>query len=213
MNFLAKKLAHLLAKYANEAFSEDEIRYGIEISLGSLAQIILIMLVALLIGIWQEVSAIIITAVLYRRYSGGPHCSAYYRCTITSLLIFVALGCIAGLIPAFYLPTYMICLFLLSAIVIYIYVPVDNPVHLISNESIRKKYQRQSYIILLLLLLLAVIAYLIEQNLLVISILLGLLWQNFTLIPPGQAFIKQLDRLFDSIELLFKRKEGMKCSE
>lgn len=211
MNYLARKLAHLLAKYANEGYFEDEIRYGIEIAIGSLAQMILIVLVALILGIWKEVTAIIIAAAFYRRYSGGPHCSTYYRCTITSLLIFISLGFMAGVIPQSYLPIYIISLVLLSSLVIYFYVPVDNPANRITDELIIKKHKQQSFAILLLLLVMIVTGYLLNQKLLVISILLGLLWQNFTLLPPGHAFIDLWDRLFDRIELLFKREEGMKC--
>ena len=211
MNYLAKKLAHMLAKYANDSFFEDEIRYGIEIALGSLFQIALIVLLALLLGIWKEVLAIIITAVLYRRYSGGPHCNAYYRCTITSLVTFITLGFIAEYIPTDYLPVYIICLTVLSAFVIHDYVPVDNPINIITDESVRRKRQQQSYLVLLLLLAIIVVGYLIEQKILVISILLGLFWQNFTLIPLGHAFVHLWDKLFDGIEKLFKGEEVMKC--
>lgn len=213
MNYLAKKLAHLLAEHANDSIFEDEIRYGIEIAIGGLVQMIFIVLVALVLGIWKEVTAIIIAAALYRRYTGGPHCSAYYRCTVTSLIVFISLGFIAGFIPVLYLPVYIICLVLLSSCIIYFYVPVDNPVNRITDESIIKKYKQQSFALLLLMLAIMITGYLLKQNLLVISILLGLLWQNFTLTPPGHAFIDLWDKLFDRIELLLKREEVMKCSE
>lgn len=211
MNYLAKKLAHLLAKNANDGYFEDEIRYGIEIAIGALVQMIFIVLMALVLGIWKEVTAIIIAAALYRRYSGGPHCSTYYRCTITSLVIFISLGYMARFIPASYLPIYIICLVLLSLIVIYFYVPVDNPVNRITDVLIIKKHKQRSVAILLLLLVFIAAGYLLQQKLLVISILLGLLWQNYTLTPPGHAFIHLWDKLFDRIELLLKREEVMKC--
>lgn len=211
MNYLARELAHTLAKYANDSFYEDEIRYGIEIALGALLQILLIVLIAVLLGIGKPVLAIIITAVLYKRYSGGPHCNAYYRCTITSLINFIALGYLASFIPVNYLPMYTAGLALLTVFVIHIYVPVDNPINVIDDDSIRRKHKQKSYIVLLLLLVIIMIGYVMGQKLIIISILLGLLWQNFTLLPLGQKYIHLWDHLFDRIELLFKGEEVMKC--
>lgn len=210
MNYLAKKLAHMLFKYANGPFFEDEIRYGIEIALGALFQIVVILVVAQLLGVGQEVLAIIITAVLYRRYTGGPHCSTYYRCTITSLITFITLGFLTEYIPADYLPVYIICLAIGSVLVIKSYVPVDNPINVFTDE-LRKKKKQQSGLILLLLQVIIVIGYLLTQKLIVISILLGLLWQNFTLMPFGQTYVHLCDQLFDRIEELFKGEEVMKC--
>lgn len=42
MNLLARKLAHLLVENSDDTFFEDEIRYGLEIVLGALLQIVLI---------------------------------------------------------------------------------------------------------------------------------------------------------------------------
>ena len=204
MNLLAKKLAHLLVENTDDPFYEDEIRYGLEIVLGALLQIILIALAAMFLGIVKEVLAIVCTAALYRRYSGGPHCKTYYRCTITSLIIFIAMGFIVKYVPVYYLPVYITCLAICSALVIHFYVPVDNPINIITDQFIIKKRKQQSYLILLLFLLIMIGGYLLKQELLVIAVLLGLLWQNFTLLPWGQAFINLWDQLFERIEELLK---------
>ncbi len=209
MNYLAKKIAHLLIEYAKDSFYEDEIRYGLEIALGALLQIVIIVLAALGLGIGREVLALITAAGLYRRYSDGPHCQAYYRCTITSLISFIPLGLIAGYIPLHYLPAYIICLALISSVIIHNYVRFDPSIY---DKSIQIKRRSKSYGVVALVLLASTIsAYGLEQKLVAISLLLGLLWQNFTLLPMGHAYIHLWDLLFAKIEGLFRVKEVMKC--
>lgn len=211
MNQLAKKLAHLLVENADDVYFEDEIRYGLEIVLGALLQLVLITLAALLLGIVKEVLAMVCTAALYRRYSGGPHCKTYFRCTVTSLIIFITLGFFVKFVPVCYLPVYITCLAIFSVFVIHFYVPVDNPINIIDDELIIKKCKQRAYCILLLLLLIMMCGYFWHYDLLVTAVLLGLLWQNFTLLPWGQTFIGLWDQLLARIEEFPKRKEVMKC--
>ncbi|MDD3363465.1 MAG: accessory gene regulator B family protein [Syntrophomonas sp.] len=212
MNSLAKKLAHLLAENASHSVLEDEIRYGLEIALGGLLQAIIIMVVALLLGIGKEVLAIITTAALYRRYSGGPHCQAYYRCTITSLVSFVVLGYVSRYIPANYLSGYIIGLAIMSLYLIHYYVPVDNPINPITDESTKRKRKIKSYWILLLVLLAStVFGEIMDKKLVAIALLLGMFWQNFTLLPWGHTYVHLWDQFFEKTEKFLKGEEVMKC--
>lgn len=206
MNLLACKLAHLLAENANDSFYEDEIRYGLEIALGALFQLLIIALVALLLGIGKEVIAIAISAALYRRYSGGAHCQAYYRCTLTSLGNFILLGFISKYIPPLYWPSYMAVIAVLSIVVIHRYVPVDNPSCRITDEAIREKRRKKTYMIVLFVMVACVLSrYIHEGELYSIALLLGLLWQNFTLLPLGNRYICFLDQIFGKVEEILGR--------
>ena len=201
----------MLVENSDDTFFEDEIRYGLEIVLGALLQIVLIALVAMLLGIVKEVLVIVCTAALYRRSTGGPHCKTYVRCTVTSLLIFITLAFIIKFIPVNYLPIYITCLAIFSVLVIHLYVPVDNPINIISDESIIRKLKRQSYLVLLLFLLITITSYVLSLG--------NDYYYNpdrsalakFHLTSLGQAFIRSLDLLFERIEGLLKRKEVMKC--
>ena len=212
MNLLARKLAHILAENADDAFYEDEIRYGLEIVLGGLIQIVIIMAIALLLGMGEEVLAIITSTALFRRYSGGPHCQAYYRCTITSLITFIVLAYISSHIPTIYLPVYMAGVSILVILVIHYYVPVDNPINPITDESIKRKRKQKSFWVVVLVLLVTIItAYIMGKKLIAIALLLGLFYQNITLLPWGSAYIYLWDRFFDKLETKIKRKEAIKC--
>jgi len=204
VNLIARKLAHLLAENASDSFYEDEIRYGLEIALGGLFQLAIITFVALLLGIAKEVIAIAISTALYRRYSGGAHCQAFYRCTLTSMITFILLGYLSQYIPTSYWFLYIILTAILSIVVIHRYVPVDNPRNRITDEADKEKRRQKSYgFIFLILLASALTRYFYDKELYSIALLLGLLWQNFTLSPWGNNYICFLDNIFDKMEKIF----------
>ena len=212
MNQLATKIARLLCNNANGSFFEEEIRYGIEVTLGALFQIAIIIATALLLGLGQEVLATLSAAALYRRFSGGAHCQAYYRCTIVSLITYILLGYLSKYIPVYYLPGYIIFLMVFSVLIVHYRVPVDNPAKMITDESQKKRLKLKSFLVLLLLLAAIIITgYFIGQKLLAICLLLGLFWQNLTLLRLGHVYIDIWDRFFAGIEKLLVGKEVMKC--
>ena len=207
MNLIARKLAHLLAENAKDSFYEDEIRYGLEIALGALFQLVTIAIIALLLGIAKEVITIVISAALYRRYSGGAHCQAFYRCTLSSLVTFILLGYLSKYMPTAYWSFYIALTAILSVAVIHRYVPVDNPTNRITDEAVRGKRRQKSYgVVFLVLLASALTRYFYNGELYSTALLLGLLCQNFTLSPVGNNFICFLDHIFGKMEKILKRR-------
>ncbi len=207
MNLIARKLAHLLAKNTKDSFYEDEIRYGLEIALGALFQTTIIVLIAIILGIGKEVIAILVSAALYRRYSGGAHCQAFYRCTLTSLVTFILLGYFSKYIPTSSWSLYITLTAILSVAVIHRYVPVDNPRNRINDEAVREKRRQKSYgVVLLVLLASALTRYFYNGEPYSTALLLGILWQNFTLSPWGNNYICFLDHIFGKMEKIIKRR-------
>lgn len=212
MNQLAKKIACLISNNANDLFWEDEIRYGLEVALGALFQILIIISVALILGIGKEVLAALAAAAIYRRFSGGAHCQAYYRCTISSLVTYILLGYISKYIPVYYLPGYILFIMAFSILIVRYRVPVDNPSKMITDELQKKSLKRKSFLVLMLLFAAIIITgYFMGQKLLAICFLLGIFWQDLTLLRPGHVYIDIWDRFFASIERLWTGEEVMKC--
>ncbi|MGI5912690.1 MAG: accessory gene regulator ArgB-like protein [Syntrophomonadaceae bacterium] len=213
MQLLARKLSRFLAENANNSsYHEDEIRYGIEIFAGALLQILIILAIALLLGIGREVMAIMVSSVVYRRYTDGPHCQSYYRCTIVSIVNLILLGYISQYIPANFLPFYLIGLAIFSVLIIHYYVPANNHINPITDELIRKKRRQKSYGTVFFFLLFTIcISYIGGEKLVPIGLLLGLFWQNILLLPGGQSYINLWDQFFDKVEKLLKAKEVLKC--
>ena len=63
-----------------------------EIILGSIFKVSLLFLIAVFLGIISEVAVLLLVTGLLRTLSGGVHCSAYYRCLITSVITLTVLG-------------------------------------------------------------------------------------------------------------------------
>ncbi|MEA4925098.1 MAG: accessory gene regulator B family protein [Syntrophomonadaceae bacterium] len=207
MNLIAKRLAHLLAENAPDTFYEDEIRYGLEIYLGALFQLLLIILVAMLLGIAGEVAVVAMAAALYRRYSGGAHCQAFYRCTLTSLVAFNLFGLASNYLPLSYWSYYIILTGVCSAMIIRCYVPVDNPGLRITDEAIRAKRRQQSYGVILLVIMASILLQYIQgAEIFSVALLIGLMWQNFTLIPAGHKCTCFLDHIFGKMEKMTRER-------
>lgn len=213
MNLLARKLAHILAENARDSLHyEDEIRYGLEIFVGGLGQTIIIMGVALLLGLGKEVLAIMIPAAVFRRYSDGPHCQAYYRCTIASLVDFILLGYISRFIPYNHLLLYILSVTILTLLIIYYYVPAHNPLNPVTDATMKRVCKQKSFTVLILVIGAATIAgYSMGEKSVATALLLGLFWQNLALLPWGPACVRLWDRFFDKVEKIWKGKEVPKC--
>lgn len=207
MHSLAQRMAGFLAGNSTRPVHTDELRYGIEIVLGALLQILLVAIVAAVAGLLQETIAVMLTVLLYRRYTGGEHCEKYYRCTMSTLFTVLILGKAAALFPADYWGAGVGLILVLSLYLIDKVVPADNPVLRIDDPGQRRQMKIGAIAVLLAMLTFASILILgFQFNSLGIAILLGLFWQDLTLFRPGIVYIHAWDKLFVSLERLWERR-------
>lgn len=204
MKQFAQQLAHLLARNSQETICEDEIRYGIEVLLGSILQIALLLAIAFWLGLFYEAVGILMASALYRRYSGGAHCTAYYRCTLTSLITFLPLAYLTQfLLPYNNLLT--VCSAGLVVLTIaWLKAPVDNPTNPITDPMRRQVLRKKSFIMAVLLWFLA-ITLLFVYPLGGVAIMMGLLWQSITLTTPGHIYMSAWDNIFLHIEKTIRK--------
>lgn len=206
MNRLAQLLANTLSQYSVSSVNVDEVRYGIEIVLGAMVQILLVAIAAIIVGVCGETMLALLTAFVYRRYTGGIHCEKYYRCTITTIINFLLLGIIAIHIPIQYQWLYIVIVSCTSILLIKLAVPVDNPILVISDPLQRKIMKVGAFYVFIVMLVISTGLILLEKQSLGIAILLGLLWQDITLIKPGKIYINAWDRFFENLEQLVERR-------
>lgn len=204
---MAVRIAELLVENSDYQCNQDEIRYGLEVFLGAAVQLLIIISIAVLLGITKEVLAITVASMLLRKYSGGAHCHAYYRCTLCSIFIFMTLGFLVPLVSkvSFFLLLPLLALFTL--ITVLNNAPVDNPANPINDTDYRRRLKFKSLMIQIILLSIALIVNNIGYPQIAVSILLGITWQAFTLTAPGYLFINMWDRIFSYFETTFERKE------
>lgn len=207
MNSLAKRMAGFLADNSTRPVQADELRYGIEIVLGALLQIVLVGIAAAAADLFKETMTVLFTVFLYRRYTGGKHCEKYYRCTVSTLFTVLILGMAAALITVDYWWLETALVLLLSLYLIDKVAPVDNPALINDDPEQRRRMKMGATVILLILLAFSSVLVLKFQLPSVGSaILLGLFWQDLTLFRPGMLYIHAWDKLLGSLELLWERR-------
>lgn len=207
MHYLAQKLATSLAANSKQTVNEDVIRYGAEVILGAFVQLCIFLVIAYLCGLFYEMAGMLVASGLLRRYSGGAHCSKYYRCTLSGLVTYLLLACLLQYIDYNYYLFYLIT----TAVICYglacWLAPVDNPSKKIIDPIQRRSLRNKSYIVITILLLLSFILQHQDCQIVALSVLLGLLWQSFTLTPGGGYFITAWDRFLLGIEILVERRK------
>ncbi|WP_054695951.1 accessory gene regulator ArgB-like protein [Syntrophomonas palmitatica] len=209
MNTIARTIAHRLAAGATGRIDEEYIRYGLEVFLGAFFQISIILLLAWPLGIFRQTLAIVCAAALYRRFAGGAHCGAYYRCTIMGWFSFLGLSYICRFIDLTYYPYYFSITLLSCFLVIYLKAPVDTEEKPVSNPRHRSQLRIKSFLIVTAFLLLSLLAKANGLDLLAVGFLLGLLWQTFTMTPWGALYMHLWDRLLGGFTNQYVGKEGV----
>jgi accessory gene regulator B len=189
---------------SQETICEDEIRYGIEVLLGSILQAVLLLAIAFWLNLFYEAVGILMASALYRRYSGGAHCTAYYRCTLTSLITFLPLAYLAQFLLPYNNLLTVCSAGLIVLTIAWLKVPVDNPTNPITDPIRRQELRRKSLIMAVFLIILT-ITLLFVYPLGGVAIMMGLLWQSITLTIPGHIYISAWDTIFLHIEKIVRK--------
>jgi accessory gene regulator B len=151
-----------------------------------------------------EVAILLIVTGLIRTLSGGAHCSAYYRCLLTSVFIFTVLG---YSIKIYYTsitqlpPIILLGILVLSICLYWIYSPQAPTSKPFKDKKMELTFRRHTLLTVLILSITAIVLGTDRLTAWVISF--ALLWQSFTLTPAGYRFIGLCDIL-----LTFKKKGG-----
>lgn len=208
MHSLVARIAKWLVSKSEHPFNQEEIRYGTEIFLGTAVQIALILSTAFFLELFKETVFLFFSAAVYRRYSGGVHCGKYYRCTITSLVVFLFLAYLLRFIVLIsFFWVFSIALLVSIGAIIFL-VPVDDPKNPIVEQEKRERLKHRTAFILLGLFLMALsAANTLHDFNTAYAILIGVLWQSFTLTAWGQRTVSTLDQVFAYIEKIFIWKE------
>lgn len=185
-----------VAKKISRLDQAEFLAYGAEILLGSVIKLSILFFVAALLGIILEVTILLIVTGLVRTLSGGAHCSAYYRCLITSVIILTALGYTIKTIQPFIssLPTIVLCgITALSIYWYWCYAPQAPLNKSFKSRTMELTFRRYTLIVVVTL---SIISIILGMNSPIgWTMAFALLWQAFTLTPLGHRFIGSWDIL------------------
>ncbi len=194
------KTSNYIGKELNLSIDEiDVISYGIF----SFFQIFLAILLTFLIGFLFKVpfEALIISSTisLLRKSTGGVHANSPGRCILVSILVGISLGYISTILPVKFetMIIYTIIIYVLASLLVYKYAPVASPNKPIKTQSKKQKLRAKAFrtmIFYLIIISLLIIINIKFANLesYIYSILLGLLWQSFTLTNIGHKLLSKV---------------------
>lgn len=193
---LGRKVGMYVANVTINPNQAAMLGYGAEIALGSVLKLAILFLIAAFLGVVFEVSVLLLVSGLLRTLSGGAHCSAYYRCLLTSVLIITSLGYMIKVMFLFLqeLPGLILAgVLMLSLYLFWRYAPQAPLNKPLKSKAMEDKFRKLT---LIAALLVSCISIIIGPGYLISWILaFGLLWQAFTLTPSGHVLIKKLDIL------------------
>ena len=96
LNKLAGVIAiHMTQDVDMEQDRIDQLRYGLEIILGTLIKGTILFSLAYLLNILPHVALALAAAGLFRLLSGGAHCTSYWRCLVLGVSVYLLIGLVA----------------------------------------------------------------------------------------------------------------------
>lgn len=199
---IAAYLGNQITKCADEEFSVNKVTYGIEVVVGGLFKLLILLTVNSRLGVAPVTMIVVATAGAFRMLTGGAHCTAYYRCLVSSIVIFPALAILsleisnAGIPISYFAPVTLTAIYSLYR---WSPLPPENkPLKNIKEKEKRKYYAVAVYSLFAFFMLIPNTASLWPY-----AMFTGLTWQTFTLTPPGHKIILALDRM-----LIIQHKKG-----
>lgn len=173
--------------------TEEIIVYGAFALLQILWSFLCVMILGFIFNVLIESMIIVLTIAIFRKYSGGIHANSPNKCAIFGAIVCVGIALVVKNINM-NLNLVFILIFILvyvySYYSIYKFVPVDTKSKPIDNVDEKLRLKKCSFLVISILLLieiLFVLFYLKYNNITLIyygkCIMMGLLWQSFTLTP------------------------------
>lgn len=138
---ISKKMLSFVAVYVPmDEDAADVYQYGIEISISTVLNILITMMIAFAIG--KPLSGIFFLTcmVLVRSYSGGYHAESYFKCNCTMVVMFLITICISKILILFNLVEFhiMSSVLMLAFLPLYAFSPVKNKHKPLSDKKAKK---------------------------------------------------------------------------
>jgi len=119
---------------------EDAYRYGIEITISSALNILLVMAISCVLGNPLSGFCFLTCIILLRSFCGGYHANSYVKCNSTMVILFIISYFVWELFTYYKLTDFglMSALLMLGFLPIYAFAPVENKRKPLSRRKIRK---------------------------------------------------------------------------
>ena len=176
--FLNKSMDLLSSKYNYDSLTKDKILYGLEIIYIFITKLSVILISALIFGLFKEM--LIFTLLLngLRTFAYGVHAKKSWHCYISSLVVFILMPYIFINININLIQKIIISI--LSLISMYVYAPADTETRPIVNMNQRKKLKLYSFLVCTIYIILS---FIIKNEMIINLILLSMITESFIINP------------------------------
>ena len=126
---LAQKIYDFMSRHIHiDAELEDVYRYGIEITISSVLNILLVMAASVLLGNPLSGLSYLVSLILLKSFCGGYHANSYFKCNSLMVIFYIISFLGAKLLAYWNLTDFrlMSILLMLAFLPIYAYAPVKN---------------------------------------------------------------------------------------
>lgn len=170
---------------STESYELDFYRYGIEITLSSLINVILIFLIGIIAHRIYSSIIFLVVFILMRSLTGGFHADTYLKCNLITSLSFILLLVVYEIITKHFSLNVVIFIAILQSIIIALLSPIEN-----INKPIGSKvvYKIISTVLSLSLSILSIVLIINGINIGLIVLL------TLALVSILMVFAKLLDR-------------------
>lgn len=190
--------AHMAQATGLEKDKTDQLRFGLEIIMGTLIKGAILFSLAYLLNVLPQVALALAAGGLFRLLSGGAHCTSYWRCLVLGVTVYLFIGLaavsIANLITLKWFNA-MVGTFIFIAIACTVkWAPGEVPY----RTMVRRQISKFKVLSLLYLSLWAgLVIYLVNGTnySLFLAALLALAMQTLSFTPWGYGLVARVDGL------------------
>ncbi len=126
IQLLSKKILAFITKNTKIPIDETDVyKYGIEITISSVLNIVLIIILSLLLGNFVSGICFLFCFILLRQFTGGYHAESYFKCNLALGVSYVCISLISNVFSR--LPIHLLeGLLIAGCITVVLYAPVNN---------------------------------------------------------------------------------------
>lgn len=129
MNYLVSQIVNFITEQdviSDESDVQDFYRYGIEISISSLLNIVLVVIAGILIHHIIESIVFLTLFILIRSFTGGYHADTYFRCNLLMCITFILTALANSIFSNKFSLLIIIVLICVTELIVSILGPIEN---------------------------------------------------------------------------------------
>lgn len=156
IQLLSKKILAFITRNTKIPIDETDVyKYGIEITISSVLNIVLIIILSLLLGNFVSGICFLFCFILLRQFTGGYHAESYFKCNLALGVSYVCISLISNVFSR--LPIHLLeGLLIAGCITVVLYAPVNNRHKQLTSKQ-KQQFKTISLIIYALLGIVSVI--------------------------------------------------------